>query len=596
MKSLSYLNKYFLKYKWRFLLGILFLVGTNFFGVKKPVFVGDRFDGLMDLAGKSDDYILTEALYIGLGYISLAIISGIFLFATRQTIIIMSRHMEYDLKNEIYVHYQGLDYSFRSRQSTGDLMNRISEDVTYVRMYLGPAMMYSISLIILFMFAIYEMVKINPMLTLYVLLPLPIMSFLVYKVSSKMNAYSRTVQGEQSKMSTLVQEFFSGIRVIKAYGGQSRVKNQFNESADNYLKKNMKLVVVNALFLPTIFVLIGLSTLLVIYLGGLYYFQDLNWLASGVIDETEAFTKGDIIKYIMFVNMLTWPFASIGWVTSLVQRAAASQERINEFLAVKPTIVNQNTEPFSFEGKIEFKNVSFTYAGTDEPAIKNLSFVLNAGDTFGIVGRTGSGKSTILKLLTRQIDPTEGEILIDGVSLKDINLDAFRAEIGIVPQDVFLFSDTIRNNLRFGSLKEVDQARLEEVTKKAHVYHNIIEFPKKFETRLGERGVNLSGGQKQRLSIARALIRDPKLLILDDCLSAVDTKTEEVILANLRAENIKTSVVVSHRISSIRNANYIINIDQGTKTEEGTHEELIAANGAYAEMYRKQLEENESKE
>lgn len=596
MKSLSYLNKYFLKYKWRFLLGILFLVGTNFFGVKKPVFVGNRFDGLMDLAGKSDDYILTEALWIGLGYIALALIAGIFLFATRQTIIIMSRHMEYDLKNEIYVHYQGLDYSFRTRQSTGDLMNRISEDVTFVRMYLGPAMMYSISLIILFMFAIYEMVNINPLLTLYVLLPLPIMSFLVYKVSSKMNAYSRTVQGEQSKMSTLVQEFFSGIRVIKAYGGQTRVKDQFNESADNYLKKNMKLVVVNALFLPTIFVLIGLSTLLVIYLGGLYYLQDLNWVASGVIEESEAFSKGDIIKYIMFVNMLTWPFASIGWVTSLVQRAAASQERINEFLAVKPTIVNQNSGPFSFEGKIEFKNVSYTYPEADVPAIKNLSFVLNAGDTFGIVGRTGSGKSTILKLLTRQIDPTEGEILIDGVSLKDINLDAFRAEIGIVPQDVFLFSDTIGNNLRFGSLEEVDQARLEEVTKKAHVFHNIDEFPKKFETRLGERGVNLSGGQKQRLSIARALIRDPKLLILDDCLSAVDTKTEEIILANLRAENIKTSVVVSHRISSIRNANYIINIDEGNKTEEGTHEELIAANGAYAEMYRKQLEENESKE
>jgi ATP-binding cassette subfamily B multidrug efflux pump len=591
MKSLSYLNKYFLKYKWRLLLGILFLVGTNFFKTKIPPYTGSRFDGLEKLAGKSNDYILQEAIYIGLGYVALALASGIFLFLTRQTIIIMSRYIEYDLKNEIYRHYQRLDYSFLSKQSTGDLMNRISEDVTFTRMYLGPAMMYSISLFILFIFVIIEMVNINPMLTLYVLIPLPIMSFLIYKVSSKMNAYSKMVQGEQSKMSTLVQEFFSGIRVIKAYGVQDRVRAQFNESADDYLKKNMKLVVVNALFLPTIFILIGLSTLLVVYLGGLYYFQDLAWVTSGVLDKSEAFTHGDIITFIMFVNMLTWPFASIGWVTSLVQRAAASQERINEFLAVEPDIVNSNDGKFSFEGKIEFRNVSYTYPQAEEPAIKNLSFELNVGDTFGIVGRTGSGKSTVLRLLTRQIDPTEGEILIDGVSLKDINLDAFRAEMGIVPQDVFLFSDTISNNLKFGSLVDVDQARLEEVTKKAHVLHNINDFPDKFDTILGERGVNLSGGQKQRVSIARALIRDPKLLILDDCLSAVDTKTEEIILENLRAENIKTSVVVSHRISSIRNATYIINIDQGSKTEEGTHEELIALNGAYAEMYRKQLEE-----
>lgn len=580
MKSLSYLNKYFLKYKWRLLLGILFLVGTNFFKVQIPVYTGNRFDGLKDLAGKSDSYIFEQAIYIGLGYVALALASGVFLFLTRQTIIIMSRLIEYDLKNEIYQQYQRLDYSFRTRQSTGDLLNRISEDVTYSRMYLGPAMMYSISLVILFIFTIIEMIKIDGQLTLFVLLPLPIMSFLVYKVSSKMNAYSRIVQEEQSKMSTLVQEIFSGIRVLKAYGGQNRVKEKFNDSSDSYLKKNMRLVVVNALFLPTIFVLIGLSTLLVIYLGGVFHFAD-----------PEGLTNGDIIKFIMFVNMLTWPFASIGWVTSLVQRAAASQERINEFLEVKPEIVNTNSEPYSFEGKIEFKNVSYTYPEAEVPAIKNLSFILKAGDTFGIVGRTGSGKSTILKLLTRQIDPSEGEILIDGKPLKEINLDAYRAEIGIVPQDVFLFSDTIGNNLRFGSLVEVDQARLEEVTKKAYVFHNIEEFPKKFDTLLGERGVNLSGGQKQRVSIARALIRNPKLLILDDCLSAVDTKTEEIILQNLRSENIKTSVVVSHRISSIRNANYIINIDHGTKTEEGTHEELIASNGAYAQMYHKQLEE-----
>ena len=580
MKSLSYLNKYFLKYKWRLLLGILFLVGTNFFKVKLPVYIGDKFNGLDDLAGKTDAYILDEAIMIGLGYIAIAVIAGVFLFATRQTIIIMSRMIEYDLKNEIYQHYQRLDYAFRSRQSTGDLMNRISEDVTYTRMYLGPALMYSISLVILFIFAIVEMVQINAVLTLFVLLPLPLMSFLVYKVSSKMNQYSRVVQGEQSNMSTLVQEYFSGIRVLKAYGGQKRVNEKFNDSSDAYLKKNMRLVVVNALFLPTIYVLIGLSTLLVIYVGGLFYF-------SGDISE------GNIITFIIFVNMLTWPFASIGWVTSLVQRAAASQERINEFLDVKPEIVNTNMDVFSFEGEIEFRNVSYTYPEASGPSINNLSFTLKSGDTFGIVGRTGSGKSTILKLLTRQIDPSEGEIFIDGKSLKEINLDAFRAEMGIVPQEVFLFSDTIANNLRFGSAIDVDQARLEEVAKKAYVFHNINEFPKKFETLLGERGVNLSGGQKQRLSIARALIRNPKLLIMDDCLSAVDTKTEEIILENLRAETIKTSIVVSHRISSIRNATYIINIDDGAITEEGTHDELIALHGSYAEMYRKQLEEND---
>lgn len=578
MKSLSYLNKYFLKYKWRLLLGVLFLVGTNFFKVKIPVFLGNKFDGIKDLNGKTDSMIFDEAINIGLKFIVLALISGVFLFLTRQTIIIMSRMIEYDLKNEIYQHYQRLDYAFRTRQSTGDLMNRISEDVSYTRMYLGPALMYSVSLVILFIFTIIEMVQIHAPLTFFVLLPLPLMSFLVYKVSSKMNALSRVVQTEQSKMSTLVQEDFSGIRVLKAYGAQKRVQSKFNESSESYLKKNMRLVMVNALFLPTIFVLIGMSTILVIYLGGLYHFEN-------------SISQGDIITFIMFVNLLTWPFASIGWVTSLVQRASASQQRINEFLDVQPEIVNTNSDEFSFSGEIEFKNVSYTYPQAIEPSIKNLSFVLKSGDTFGIVGRTGSGKSTILKLITRQIDPTEGEILIDGKSLKDINLDAFREEMGIVPQEVFLFSDSIANNLRFGAIDKVTDDRMIEVTKMAHVYHNIIDFPNKFETLLGERGVNLSGGQKQRLSIARALIRDPKLLILDDCLSAVDTKTEEIILDNLRSANITSSLVVSHRISSIRNANYIINIDHGAVTEEGTHDELIARNGAYAEMYRKQLEE-----
>ncbi len=582
MKSLSYLNKYFIKYKWRLLLGTLFIVISNYFGVRMPIFVKDAVDQFMNtVVITTPDDTLIMALKLGGLYMFLSICSGFFLFLTRQTIIVMSRLIEYDLKNEIYDQYQRLDYGFYKQNSTGDLMNRISEDVSQVRMYLGPGIMYTINLVALSALVIYQMIKISPSLTLFVLLPLPLMSFLIYKVSSKMNSLSKDVQVEQSFMSTLAQETFSGIRVVKAYSREKELHNKFNKSADNYKSKNMRLVMVNSLFMPTIVFLIGLSTVLTIYLGGLMSYDG-------------SITPGGIVAIIFFVNKLTWPFASVGWVTSINQRAAASQERINQFLKIKPNIVNTKKESeFNFKGNIEFKNVTYVYPNSGIIAIKNLSFEIKPNNTLAIIGHTGSGKSTILNLLMRNIDPDSGEILIDGVNLKDINLDAFRRQAGIVPQEVFLFSDTIGNNIKFGTSDGIaSQELIEDVARKAYVLHNIEQFPDKFETLLGERGVNLSGGQKQRVSIARALIRNPKLLLLDDCLSAVDTQTEEIILGNLKTDiDQKTTLIVSHRISSLRNADKLILLDNGEKVEEGSHADLMALNGQYASIYAKQLTE-----
>lgn len=595
MKSLSYLNKYFIKYKWRLILGVLFIVGSNIFKVEMPRYFQEVIDNVVGKVGESEDVnVLLVALKVGGIYMLLSIASGFFLFLTRQTIIIMSRFIEFDLKNEIYRQYQRLNFSFYKKNSTGDLMNRISEDVSQVRMYLGPGLMYTINLAVLSILSIWQMVSINGYLTIYVLIPLPIMSFLIYRVASKMNRLSTVVQKEQSLMSTLAQENFSGMRVVKAYARHETVQEKFSNSADRYKAKNMRLVLVNALFMPTIFMLIGLSTLLCIYLGGLLHYDYLGQIAKGVENPDIGISLGGIMSFIFYVNMLTWPFASVGWVTSLIQRAAASQERINEFLDTEPEIENSVQTPFELKGDVEFRNVTYTYPNSGIVAIKNLSFHLKKGETLGIVGKTGSGKSTILNLIMRQIEPDSGEILIDGQPLKSINLDDFRDQTGVVPQEVFLFSDSIRNNLLFGSLTDtVDDERLIEVTKKSHVYHNIEEFKDKFDTVLGERGVNLSGGQKQRISIARALIRNPKLLLLDDCLSAVDTETEEIILGNIKSETEFTNIIVSHRISSIRHAQRIINIVDGELSEEGTHEELIKLNGAYAEMYQRQLAEEE---
>lgn len=516
----------------------------------------------------------------------LAVIAGVLLFLTRQAIIMMSRRIEYDLKNEIYQQYQRLSYTFYRKNSTGDLLNRISEDVTKVRMYLGPAVMYTINLALLSIFVIWNMVNINGFVTLIVLIPLPLMTLLIYKVASRINKASGVVQKEQSFMSTLVQETFSGIRVIKAYDRQEEVVRKFNKSSEEYKKKNMRLVLINSLFMPTIFILVGLSTILCIYAGG-----------ALAINSPELMDVEDILAFIFYVNMLTWPFASVGWVISLAQRAAASQERINEFLQVEQEIKNTSDAPFAFDHTIEFRNVSYKYPNSGIQAVNNISFTLKKGETLGIIGRTGSGKTTILQLITRQIEPDSGTILIDDIPMKDINLNALLDATGVVPQDVFLFSDTIKNNIAFGSrADEVSDADIEEVTKLSHVYHNIQDLRNGFDTLLGERGVNLSGGQKQRVSISRALIRKPQLLILDDCLSAVDTETEETILRNLNNMDRVTTLIVSHRVSSIRNAQRIINLAEGTVAEDGTHEELIALNGLYKELYEKQLLEEENKD
>ncbi len=584
MKSLSYLNKYLIKYKWRLLFGVLCIIASNYFGVEMPKIVKGAVNDFIGNINPNETFKNIAFLSLKLFgfYMLLSLGKGFFLFLTRQSIIIVSRFIEYDLKNEVYEQYQKLNYSFYKKSKTGDLMNRISEDVSQVRMYLGPGLMYTINLVILFALCVTTMLRINVSLTLIVLAPLPVLSFLIYKVSSKMNAYSKAVQVEQSLMSTIVQETFSGIRVIKAYLREREMNQKFNESADNYKAKTMKLVVVNALFMPTIVFLIGLSNLLAIYYGGLLTYS-------------KQITPGDIVAFVYFINMLTWPFASVGWVTSINQRAAASQERINEFLRIQPEIVNKNDSPLSQISSIEFKNVSFKHENAGIEAISNLSFSLKAGETLGIVGRTGSGKSTLLNLVMRQLDPTSGEILVNSENLKNINLDAYRRQSGVVPQEVFLFSDTIGNNIKFGvNEREVDEKELIEVTKKAHVYHNIQEFSTGFETILGERGVNLSGGQKQRISIARALLRKPNLLLLDDCLSAVDTETEDIILRSLAEESKENmTVIVSHRISSLRFADKIIVLENGTKIEEGTHEELISKAGIYSEMYEKQLADSE---
>lgn len=586
MKSLSYLNKYFLKYKWRLLLGVLFIVGSNFLYVNMPLIVGKAVNEFK--VDFNTDEWLNFAATLGGMYILLSIGKGFFDFMMRQTIIIVSRYIEYDLKNEIYAQYQKLSYNFYKRNNTGDLMNRISEDVSQVRQYLGPGVMYTINLVILFAFSLTFMLNISVELTLYTLAPLPLMSFIIYKVSSIVNRQSVKVQRQQSKISTLVQESFSGITVLKAYGGEQKFQADFNNHVEGYLDRHMALVRTNAFFMPTITFLIGISTILTIYYGGILSFETQNELSAG-----------NIVEFIFYVNMLTWPFASVGWVTSIIQRAAASQERINEFLNEKPEVKNTNDSPFDFKGDVAFKDVSYTFPSSGIKAVNKLSFTIKKGETLAIIGRTGSGKTTVINLLMRQFDPTSGTIEVDQQDLKSVNINDFRKQSGVVPQGVFLFSDSIRNNVKFGLAddQEATDEEIIEVLKTTHVWHNIKDFKQGLDTILGERGVNLSGGQKQRLSIARALIRKPKLLIFDDCLSAVDTETEEIILNNLKntIQN-NTSLIVSHRVSSIRNADRILVLEDGGKIEEGTHDELLALGGVYSEIYNKQLLEEQKED
>jgi ATP-binding cassette subfamily B protein len=582
MKSLAYLNKYLILYKWRILLGVLFICLSNYFGIQMPKIVKNATnDFLKDIKHTTDfNSILWLSLKLAGMYLMFSVLKGFFLFLTRQTIIIVSRYIEYDLKNEIYVQYQRVNYAFYKKNTTGDLMNRISEDVSQVRMYLGPGLMYTINLAILSVMAIYTMLQINVSLTLIVLIPLPIMSIMIYKVSSKMNALSKLVQKEQSLLSTIVQETFSGIRVIKAYLRELEMQQKFDASSDMYKERTMKQVRINALFMPTIVFLIGLSTLLAIYYGGLLTYS-------------KQITPGDIVAFIFYINMLTWPFASVGWVTSIIQRAAASQERINEFLNIQPAIQNPSNNSFSQIQNITFNHVTFKYEDSDVNVLEDVHFSFKAGEKIGIIGRTGSGKSTLLNVLLRQLDPTSGTVEVNNENLKTINLEDYRKQIGVVPQEVFLFSDTIKNNIAFGLTdREVSEEELVAVAKQAHVYHNIMEFPNAFETVLGERGVNLSGGQKQRVSIARALIRKPHMLVLDDCLSAVDTETEDVILKAVEdsAED-RITVIVSHRISSLRFVDRIYVLDKGRIVESGTQEELLQKGGLFREMYEKQRSE-----
>ncbi len=580
MKSLQHLNKYFFKYKWHFLLGILFTIVSNYFGVKMPLFVKTTIDSLMtDVSIDNVNDALMVSLKIGGIYMLLSLAKGFFLFLMRQTIIVMSRHIEFDLKNEIYHQYQELDMAFYKKNNTGDLMNRISEDVSHVRMYLGPGVMYSINLIVLFTLVVYQMIAISPTLTAFVLIPLPLMSFLIYKVSAKMNLLSKKVQEEQSLLSTIAQESFAGIRVIKAYGQQASTERKFDQSTEEYKTRSMRLVMVNALFMPTILFLIGTSTILSIYLGGNMSF-------------TNEISLGGIVAFVFFVNNLTWPFASIGWVTSLIQRAAASQKRINEFLDTKSDIpMNDAGNKVSFDSEIAFDNVSFTYKNTGIRALNNISFTIKKGQTFAIIGKTGSGKSTILSLLIRQFDPDSGKIRFDNDVLSNLNLQQVRDKMGIVPQEVFLFSDTIRNNILFGTSNEnTDENEVDRVAKTADIYSTIKNLENGYDTMLGERGVNLSGGQKQRISIARALLKNPELLILDDCLSSVDTETEDRILERLNSSSERTTtIIVSHRISTIRNAEHIIVINNGEIIEEGSHHQLLSNKGFYQNMYEQQL-------
>ena len=529
----------------------------------------------------SSEVIKTELIHNVFWIIATTLIAGVLTFLMRQTLIVMSRHVEFDLKNEVFIHYEVLDQNFYKRNRTGDLMNRISEDVAKVRMYVGPAVMYTINTFIRFTVVIIYMYNVSPRLTLYTILPLPVLSFIIFRLSKEINKRSTIFQQYLSKVSSFTQEIFSGIRVVKAYALEKQYQNNLDELAQESKTKSMSLAGVQSLFGPLMIALIGVSNLIVIYFGGMMY-----------IDGTIK-SIGTIAEFILYVNMLTWPVASIGWVSSLVQEAEASQKRINEFLKIEPEIKNKAIEHTTIQGEIEFNNVSFTYEDTEITALKNISFKVKKGETLAILGKTGSGKSSILSLITRMYDIKEGTITIDGKKINKVNLGDLRNSIGIVPQDAFLFSDTIKNNIKFGKENATDE-EVFNAAKQAVVHDNIVNFNQQYETVLGERGITLSGGQKQRVSIARAIIKNPKILLFDDCLSAVDTETEEQILNNLlEISKDKTTIIVSHRVSSAKNADKIIIIDEGQIIQEGTHNQLVNQQGYYAELYAKQLSEKE---
>ena len=592
MKELAYLNKFFYKYRWRFLPGILFVIISNLFAVLPAQVIRIAFDLVNENIAiyrlfngfEKQKLIATifgqSLLFFGLIVLALALLRGIFLFFMRQTIILMSRHIEYDLKNEIYQHYQKLSMAFYRRNNTGDLMNRVTEDVSRVRMYLGPAIMYTINTSVLFILIIVAMFNVNARLAVFALLPLPLLAVTIYYVHTIINQRSEKIQEQLSSMSSFVQETFSGIRVIKAYVREDDIRKKFNQESEDYKTHSMSLVQIQALFYPMMLLLVGISTIITVYIGGVE-------VIKGTI------TSGNIAEFIVYVNQLTFPVTSLGWVTSLIQRASASQKRINEFLQTQPEIVSLSSDKIKLKGGIEFKDVNFTYPDTGIQAIKNISFKVEPGQFIAIIGRTGCGKSTIANLLLRMYDADQGDILIDNKRIEKLDLNTYRDQVGFVPQEVFLFSDTIFNNIAFG-LSVAEPNQVEQAAKDAALYDNITGFEKSFETMIGERGITLSGGQKQRLSIARALIKEPQILIFDDCLSAIDTRTEEEILNNLsRLMNNKTSILIAHRVSTIKNADKILVMDGGEIIEQGTHHELMALKRIYFELFEKQLLEEQ---
>lgn len=590
MKELSYLNKYFIKYKYSFSAGILITIIAQIFSLFTPKLISkslnaiENFDKL-SAAEQSSEIVVAayrqDLIHNVLLIIGTTIIAGFLTFLMRQTLIVMSRHIEFDLKNEVFRQYENLSQQFYKQNRTGDLMNRISEDVSKVRMYVGPAVMYTINTFIRFAIVILYMYNVSPLLTLYTILPLPILSYCIFKLSSEINKRSTTFQQYLSKVSSFTQEIFSGIRVIKAYSLENQHQNNMVDLAEESKRKSLSLARVQSLFGPLMIALIGISNLVVIYFGGVMY---INGSITNI---------GTIAEFILYVNMLTWPVASLGWVSSMVQEAEASQKRLNEFLKIEPEIKNNNENTSEIQGNISFENVSFTYQDTNIEALKNVSFTVKKGETLAILGKTGSGKSTILSLISRLYDVTEGKLKIDRNEISNLNLNDLRNNIGIVPQDAFLFSDTIKNNIKFGNQDATDEEVI-EAAKNAVVHDNIIAFNKQYDTVLGERGITLSGGQKQRVSIARAIIKNPAILLFDDCLSAVDTETEEMILNNLfEISKDKTTIIVSHRVSSAKNADKIIILEDGKIIQQGSHNQLINQEGYYAALYLKQLSEKE---
>jgi ATP-binding cassette subfamily B protein len=557
MNSLKTLNPYFWKHRVLLFWGLLFIIASNFFAIYQVQFVGQSVDVIKSVLDKKnvDKELLFNTLLInGAIIVGTSVLSGVFRFMMRQTIIVASRRIEYELKNKIYRHYQELSLTTYKKTTIGDLLNRLSEDVVAIRMYLGPGVMYVVNLVILLVITSIYMLMTNVEMTLWTLIPLPILSFLIYKVSSIINRKSKIMQKSQSAISTFVQDSFSGIRVVKFFNKEKYIEKNYGEKVKDYQDKALDLAKTEAYFFTIILFVIGLLNVAILYIGGKNYFEG-------------KLTVGTIADFFMYINILIWPFSMVGWVSSVNQRAAASMTRVNEFLDIKSEIVNKNFDQYEIKGDIEFRNVSYTYPNTGIKALENLSFKLEAGKSMAIMGKTGSGKSTIALLLCRLIDPDEGEILIDGKNLKDHNLELYKKHIGYIPQESYLFSDTIENNIGF-AIDHPTHDLVEEFAKKADVHKNIVEFKDQYKTMVGERGVMLSGGQKQRICIARALIKKPEILIFDDSLSALDTETEENILQNIE-KDIKscTSIIITHRESSAKRADFILNLSDLDTTE-----------------------------